>query len=93
LSDTIHIELPRPISELLAEMSADCEFVHSVGDFTKAFEGLERESFTNHHASECMAALAMVSEQPRPLRDRLIDISEIVEARGKVTVTIKRMCK
>jgi hypothetical protein len=82
--------LPPPITALLAEMAADCDLVHSVGEFRKAFESLERECFSNHHASEFMCALALVSEQRRPLRDRLTDLREIVEARGKVTATIRR---
>jgi hypothetical protein len=84
------ITLPPPIERLLAEMAADCELVHSVADFARAFQNLERECFENHHASQFMCALAWVSEQPRPLRDRLTDLCEIAQARGKVTVVIKR---
>jgi hypothetical protein len=82
--------LPLPISAFLAEMAADRDLVHSVGEFRKAFEGLERESFSNWHAEQFMSALGLVAEQKRPLRDRLIDIGEIVQARGKITVTIRR---
>jgi hypothetical protein len=84
------IALPRPIERLLAEMAADCELSHSVGEFRKAFEGLESECFSNDHASQFMCALALVSEQRRPLRDRMIDLCEIIGARGRVTVVIKR---
>jgi hypothetical protein len=84
------IALPPPITAFLAEMAADCELVHSVGQFRCAFEALERETFSNWHAEQFMLALAWVSEQPRPLRDRLIDIAEIVQARGVVSVTIRR---
>jgi hypothetical protein len=82
--------LPPPITAFLEEMAADCELAHSVADFARAFEDLERECFENHHASEFMCALAMVSEQRRPLRDRLTDLCEIAQARGRVTVVIKR---
>jgi hypothetical protein len=82
--------LPPPITAFLAEMAADCELVHSVSDFTKAFECLERECATNWHAEQFMSALGLVAEQRRPLRDRLADLCEIAQARGRVTVVIKR---
>jgi hypothetical protein len=88
--DGAMITLPPPITALLAEMAADSELVHSVGEFRAAFENLEHECFSNHHASQFMTALAMVSEQRRPLRDRMIDICDLAQARGRVTVVIKR---
>jgi hypothetical protein len=85
------IALPPPIERLLAEMAADCELSHSVGEFTKAFELLECDCCSgNWHASQFMSALGLVAEQPRPLRDRLTDICEIAQARGKVQVVIRR---
>jgi hypothetical protein len=73
--DVAMIALPPPITALLEEMAADCELVHSVG---------------NWHASQFMSALGLVAEQPRPLRDRLTDICEIAQAREKVQVVIRR---
>jgi hypothetical protein len=90
IREDVAMILPPPITAFLAEMAADCELVHSVGEFRRAFEGLESECFSNHHASQFMSALALVSEQRRPLRDRLTDICEIAQARGRVTVVIKR---
>jgi hypothetical protein len=84
------IALPPPIERLLAELAANRDLSDVADQFRRAFEALERETFSNWHAEQCMLALAWVSEQPRPLRDRLIDIAEIVQARGVVSVTIRR---
>jgi hypothetical protein len=51
---------------------------------------LEEESFSNYHAAQLMSALGLVASQPRSVRDRFIDIAEIVEARGRVTIHIRR---
>jgi hypothetical protein len=83
--------LPPPLAQLLNELGADPWLGDIADQFRIALEALEGECADNWHAAQLMSALALVSEQRRPLRDRFIDISEIIEARGKVTVTVKRM--
>jgi hypothetical protein len=84
------IALPPPIERMLGELRRDDEFGHATAAFREAFAALEDEAFANHHAAQCMSALALIAEQNLPLRDRMIDICEVVEARGRVTVTIRR---
>jgi hypothetical protein len=81
--------LPPPIERLLAEMAAS-DMSDVAERFRVAFLALETECSSNWHASQFMSALALVSEQRRPLFDRLRDITEIVEARGKIRVVIRR---
>lgn len=87
---TVAIALPPPIERLLGELRRDDEFGHATSAFRQALAVLEDEAFANHHAAQCISALALIAEQNRPLRDRMIDICEVIEARGHVTVTIRR---
>jgi hypothetical protein len=88
--DDMTVQLAPPIERFLGELAAS-ELSHVVDQFRTGFSALEMESFSNWHAEQLMTALAWISEQPRPLLDRLRDICEVVEARGRVSVTVKRM--
>jgi hypothetical protein len=84
------IALPPPLAKFFDELAADHAFGEEiVAPMREAFVALEEEAFFNHHAAQLMSALGLVAGQPRPVRDRFTDIAEIVQARGKVRVTIK----
>jgi hypothetical protein len=86
-----HPALPPPLAKLLNELEADHAFgPEVVGPMRVAAVALDREADDNLDAANLLQALALVAAQPRPARDRFIDIGEIVEARGKITVTIRR---
>jgi hypothetical protein len=86
----IEIALPTPIERLLGELASDCGLSGIADQFRRAFEMLEQECSENWHASQLMCALALASEQRRPLRDKLIDVFELIEVRGKVVAVIRK---
>jgi hypothetical protein len=82
--------LPPPLAAFFDELAADYAFGDEVAEPMRAAAALlEEESFSNHHAAQLMAALGLVASQPRSVRDRFVDFAAILEARGKVRVTIK----
>ena len=54
-----------------------------------AAEALSKEADDSHDALMMLQALSLVAAQRRPVRDRFVDIGEIVQARGKVRVKIR----
>jgi hypothetical protein len=83
--------LSRPLVRLLDELAADGWLRDMAGPFRTALEATELESDDNPDAAAMMQCFGLIAEQPRPLRDRLRDIHEILDApRGKITVTIRR---
>jgi hypothetical protein len=85
------IALPPPIERLLGELAADPWLSDVADQFRAALEATEREADDNWHAGEMLRAFGLIAEQPRPLRDRLTDIFEILDApRGPIQVTIRR---
>jgi hypothetical protein len=83
--------LPPPITAFLAELATDPWLCDTAGPFRAAFEATEREADDNWHAGEMMRAFGLIAEQRRPLRDRLADIHEIIDApRGPLKVTIRK---
>jgi hypothetical protein len=83
--------LPPPLAELLDDLEADHAFgPEVVVPLRAAAISLDREADDNHDALQMLQALALVAAQPRPARDRFIDIAEIVQARGRVIVTIRK---
>jgi hypothetical protein len=83
--------LPPPLANLLDELAADHAFGEEVVTPMRAVAvALDREADDNLDAANLLQALALVAAQPRPARDRFIDIGEIVQARGRVTVTIRK---
>jgi hypothetical protein len=83
--------LPQPLAAFFDELADDHAFGPEVVDPMRAAAlALEEESFSNHHAAQLMSALGLVASQRRPVRDRFTDFAEIVQARGRVTVTIRR---
>jgi hypothetical protein len=82
--------LPPPLAKLLDELAADHAFGPEVVEpMRAAAAALDREADDNLDAANLLQALALVAAQRRPARDRFIDIAEIVQARGKVRVTIR----
>jgi hypothetical protein len=82
--------LPPPLAAFFDELDRDVAFgPASTGPMRVAAALLEEESFSNHHAAQLMSALGLVASQPRSARDRFIDFAAILEARGKVRVTIR----
>jgi hypothetical protein len=87
---TVH--LAPPLERLFAELEADHAFGSEVVEpMRAAARSLTREADDSHDAMMMAQAIALVADQPRPARDRLRDIIEIIEARGKVVVKIQRM--
>jgi hypothetical protein len=85
------VQLAPPLEKLLAELEADHAFGPEVVEPMRAAAiAFDREADNNHDALMMAQAIALVAAQPRPARDRFIDIAELVQARGKVTVTIRR---
>jgi hypothetical protein len=85
------IALPPPIERLLGELGADPWLGDMAAQFRTALEATEREADDNWHAGEMLRAFGLIAEQPRPLRDRLTDIFEILSMpKGRITVTIRR---
>jgi hypothetical protein len=82
--------LPPPLAAFFDELDLDVAFgPETTAPMRAAAALLEEESFSNHHAAQLMSALGLVASQPRPVRDRFVDFAEILEARGKVRVTIR----
>jgi hypothetical protein len=87
---TLRTALPPPLAELLDELEADHAFGEEVvAPMRAAAIALDHEADGNYDALQMLQALALVAAQPRPARDRFIDIAAIVQARGRVTVTIR----
>jgi hypothetical protein len=85
------VQLAPPLEKLLAELEADHAFGPEVVEPMRAAAiALDREADNNHDALMMAQAISLVAAQRRPARDRFIDIAELVQARGKVTVTIRR---
>ena len=90
MTTDVEIALPRPLSKFFDDLAADHAFGEEVVTPMRAAAlALEEESFSNHHAAQLMSALGLVASQPRSVRDRFVDIGSILEARGRVTVTIR----
>ena len=82
--------LPQPLAAFFDELDLDVAFgPQTTAPMRVAAALLEEESFSNHHAAQLMSALGLVASQPRSVRDRFIDFAEIIQARGKVRVTIR----
>jgi hypothetical protein len=83
--------LPPPLAKLLNELEADHAFGPEVAaPLREALISLDRAGDDCWDSGQCFQALALVAAQPRPARDRFIDIAEIVQARGRVTIVIRK---
>jgi hypothetical protein len=83
--------LPRPLARLCDDLEADHAFgPEIVRPFRAAAIALDREADDNPHAAALMQAISLIADQRRPARDRFVDIGAVLEARGKITVTIRR---
>jgi hypothetical protein len=84
--------LPPPIERFLGELAADPWFCDVADQFRRAFEATERSADDCFHHQQFSQTIALICAQSsRPLRDRIADIAQIVDApRGKIVVTIRR---
>jgi hypothetical protein len=90
MTTDVEIALPPPLAAFFDELDLDVAFgPEATAPMRVAAALLEEESFSNHHAAQLMSALGLVASQPRSVRDRFIDFGAILEARGRVTVTIR----
>jgi hypothetical protein len=89
---TLRTPLPPPLVKLLAELAEDSRFgPEVVGPMRAALEAAEREADDCWDAGEMLRCFGLIAEQPRPLRDRITDIFEILSMpKGRITVTIRR---
>ena len=83
------LPLPAPMESILIEigqrMGSDV-----AASFREAFASTEIAADGCFHHAQFSQAIALICAQPRPLHERLTDIFEIVEARGRITVHIRR---
>jgi hypothetical protein len=83
--------LPRPLVALLDALEADPAFGSEVvNPMREAAIALDQEADGNHDALQMLQALSLVAAQPRSARDRFEDIAKIVQAKGCITVTIRK---
>jgi hypothetical protein len=86
------VQLAPPLEKLLAELEPDHAFGEEVvAPMRAALEATELEADDNWHAGEMLRAFGLIAEQPRPLREQITDIFEILSMpKGRITVTIRR---
>jgi hypothetical protein len=90
--DCLMIVLSPPIERLLREIAGDERLRDMAAPFREGLELSERAADDCWHTGEMMRAFGLIAEQRRPLRDRLADIREILDApRGPLKVTIRRL--
>jgi hypothetical protein len=81
--------LPPPLAKLFDELRVDHAFGPVlVEQMHAAATDLDREADDNLDAENLLQALSLVASQRRPARDRITDIFELIEARGRVVVRI-----
>jgi hypothetical protein len=89
--DDMTVHLAPPLEKLLAELAADPWLNDVAAPFRTALKATELEADDNWHAGEMLRCFGLIAEQPRPLRDRITDIFEILSMpKGRITVTIRR---
>jgi hypothetical protein len=89
--DDMTVHLDPPLVRFFTELAADYAFgEEAVAPMVAAAEALSREADENYDALQLLQAIGLVAAQRRPARDRFVDIAEIVEARGRVTVVIRK---
>jgi hypothetical protein len=86
---TVH--LAPPLERLLGELEADHAFgPEVVAPMRAALKAAELEADDCWDAGEMLRCFGLIAEQPRPLRDRITDIFEILSMpKGRITVEIR----
>jgi hypothetical protein len=81
--------LPHGLVAFLREI-ADRFDEKVVRDMRHAFTALDDEALGNRDAANLLLVLCRIVVQPRPLLDRVTAVSDVLNQRGRVVVTVKR---